>query len=62
VGHGRHRRPPDRAGAGARPALGGEALLTALRETPASEYVVRGPGQGQLRVLTADDVVKAAQG
>jgi Zn-dependent protease len=42
------------------PRLGGEQLLTALRETPASEYVV--VGANEVRVLAAADVVKAARG
>lgn len=42
------------------PALGGEALLAALRRTPATEYLVAGHGaDGEgLRVLTAADVLR----
>ncbi len=39
------------------PALEGEQLLEAMRRTPASEYVVRDEGSGQLRVLVTADVV-----
>jgi len=42
------------------PALGGEALLAALRRAPASGYLVAGPGEH--RVLVTDDVVRAARG
>jgi Zn-dependent protease len=44
------------------PGLGGEPLLSALRQTPASEYVVLGPAAGDVRVLAAADVAKAVRG
>jgi Zn-dependent protease len=40
------------------PALGGEQLLTALRRTPASEYLVA-TADGRLSVLATADVVRA---
>lgn len=43
------------------PSLGGEALLAALRRTPASEYVIRDPADGRLSVLSTTDVVKAVK-
>ncbi len=39
--------------------LTGEPLLEAMRRTPASEYLVRDPRTGSLRVLAAEDVVAA---
>lgn len=38
------------------PSLAGEQLLDAMRRTPASEYVVRDPDTGTLRVLASSDV------
>lgn len=41
------------------PALGGEALLDAMRAMPASEYVAQDPATGEVRVLAAKDVAHA---
>jgi Zn-dependent protease/CBS domain-containing protein len=41
------------------PDLSGEDLLDVMRATPASEYVVRDPASGEMRVLVAADVAKA---
>ncbi|MCA1710554.1 MAG: site-2 protease family protein [Actinobacteria bacterium] len=40
------------------PQLRGEALLEAMRRTPASEYVAQDPATGEIRVLAAKDVAK----
>jgi hypothetical protein len=39
--------------------LGGQELLSAMREHPAAEYVSEDPATGEVRVLTADDVAAA---
>ena len=41
------------------PSLAGEALLSAMRRTPATEYVAADPRTGELRVLVAEDVARA---
>jgi Zn-dependent protease len=41
------------------PRLEGEALLDAMRDTPASEYVTQDPATGQVRVLASADVARA---
>jgi Zn-dependent protease/CBS domain-containing protein len=66
-----HRRPWVTTGTVARrvedglvldPSLGGDALLDALRRTPASEYLVRGAGTDRWAVLSTSDVVREARG